>query len=63
MFDAEVLQTAAGSSDAAPPYDINRHAEFMISSFSRRNPGYAMRTSSLTLRIDRNDIVNSTVGF
>jgi hypothetical protein len=46
-------------------YNIMQHAEFMISSFRARHPGLRMMASffgsRMSLQVDRDDIVNSTV--
>jgi len=42
-----------------------QHAAYMISSFRQRHPGVRVRSmlgGGVTLSIDRNDVVNSTVG-
>ncbi len=54
------------SSDVSSPgnYNIMQHAEYMISSLRLRHPGLRMASffgSRMSLEVDRDDIVNSTV--
>ena len=57
--------TSESSAVGASVYNIMEHAGFMISSFRARHPGLRMVSSILgsrmSLQVDRDDIVNSTV--